>query len=120
MSLYEATLCELAARSSFASTTYSWSSMSAPESRPAPHWRSPCSIRLPPPVRLNSPSSPACWTRWGVFKSWGYPSVGLGFQHCDSRTEVTIKIVVRVELIPGSPSAWLPEYPQLLNTPAAH
>jgi hypothetical protein len=32
MSLYEATLCELAARSSFASTTYSWSSMSAPES----------------------------------------------------------------------------------------
>ena len=38
--------------------------------------------------------------RRGVFKSWGYPSVGLGFQHCDSRAEVTMKIVVRVELIP--------------------
>src|SRR5664279_2757277 len=36
----------------------------------------------------------------GVFKSWGSPSVGLGFQHCDSRAEVTMKIVVRVELIP--------------------
>jgi hypothetical protein len=26
---------------------------------------------------------------WVVFKSWGSPSVGLGFQHCDSRAEVT-------------------------------
>jgi hypothetical protein len=25
----------------------------------------------------------------GVFKSWGSPPVGLGFQHCDSRAEVT-------------------------------
>jgi hypothetical protein len=42
-----------------------------------------------------------------VFKSWGSPSVGLGFQHSDSRAEVTMKI--RCAVINGDLTAKLRE-----------